>query len=65
MQVPMSAFQLLELLGPQGAQQKSLWVQFALGGPYQTLQGSMSPLVKPNYLAVIDNQFGNKPLSMR
>jgi hypothetical protein len=60
-----SVFQLLELLGPQGAQQKSLWVQFALGGPYQIQVVSMSPLVKPNYLSVIDKQYGNRQLSMR
>jgi hypothetical protein len=61
---PISAFRLPELLGPQGAQPKSLSAQFALGGPRQTLGVSMSPLVKPNYLAEIGNQFGSKPLNM-
>jgi hypothetical protein len=52
------------LLGQQEVQQKSLWAQFALGGPYQMLRVSLSPLVKPSYLAEIDKQYGNKPLNM-
>ena len=54
----------VDVLGQLEAQQKSLWVQFALGGSYQMLRVSTSPLAKPSYLAEIGNQCENRPLNM-
>jgi hypothetical protein len=64
MLAPMWASLLLGLLDQPEVQQKSLWAQFALGGPYQMLRVSLLILAKPSYLMGIGKQYGNRQLSM-
>jgi len=54
---------LLGLLDQLEVLQKSLWAQFALGGPYQMLQVKMSPPLKPSYLVGTEKQYGKRQLN--